>query len=196
MIFRKKTKIFYTRFPYFVGLAMIEIRVHGRGGQGVKKAAQILARAAHLSGFKTQDFAVYGAERQGAPVTSFVRMDKKNVDLRGYVFEPDYIIVLDDSIKRKKTLAGRKKETIGLINSGGKKKEKGIIKVDATDISLKETGKAIANVPMLGAFVKVSGKIPFKSLEKAIRIELEKYPEKIKEKNVNAARKGFEAAKK
>ena len=64
---------------------MISIRLHGRGGQGVKKAAQILARAAYLAGYATQDFALYGAERRGAPVTSFVRMDKEKINTRGYV---------------------------------------------------------------------------------------------------------------
>jgi pyruvate ferredoxin oxidoreductase gamma subunit len=67
---------------------MISVRIHGRGGQGVKKAAQILARAAYLAGYYTQDFALYGAERRGAPVTSFVRLDKDPIKTRGYVWNP------------------------------------------------------------------------------------------------------------
>ena len=60
---------------------MISMRIVGRGGQGVKKSAQILARAAYLAGYQTQDFAVYGAERRGAPVTSFCRIDKEKINL-------------------------------------------------------------------------------------------------------------------
>ncbi|MFH0714211.1 MAG: 2-oxoacid:acceptor oxidoreductase family protein [Candidatus Diapherotrites archaeon] len=173
---------------------MIEIRIHGRGGQGVKKSAQIIARAASLKGMQTQDFAMYGAERQGAPVTSFVRADRKPIETRGYVFEPDWIIVLDDSIEREKTLEGRKEGTKILVNSQDLKKEKGIIKADATSIALKETGRAIANVALLGAFVRESKLFGMKELEKALEIELAKKGD-IVQKNLKAAQRVAEELK-
>ncbi|HIH21374.1 MAG: 2-oxoacid:acceptor oxidoreductase family protein [Candidatus Diapherotrites archaeon] len=172
---------------------MLEFRIHGRGGQGVQKSAQILGRAAFLQGFDTQDFSIYGAERQGAPLTSFVRLEKGCVATRGYVFSPDFIVILDDSIPREKTLAGKKESTIVLVNSQEKENGKNFYSIDATGIALQETGKAIANVAMLGALAKkLPGVITLESLEKALRVELGKYKEEVLQKNVNAARKCFE----
>ena len=171
---------------------MHEIRIHGRGGQGVKKSAEIIARAAYLSGFRTQDFAVYGAERRGAPVTSFVRIDKKPIELRGYVFEPDFIIVLDDTIEKEKYLKGAKKETKILINSTKKFEDKRIKAIDATKVALKEICQPIANIALIGAFLKMFKEIPFKNLEKAVRVELGKKKKQVCEKNVCAAKICYE----
>jgi len=171
---------------------MLEFRIHGRGGQGVQKSAQILSRAAFLKGFETQDFSIYGAERQGAPLTSFVRVEKLCVPTRGYVFEPDIIIILDDSIPREKTLAGKKESTKVFINTEEKVSGENFYCIDATGIALQETGRAIANTAMLGAIAKKVPEITWENLEKAIRIELAKYKEEVLQKNVNAARKCFE----
>jgi len=167
---------------------MYGIRIHGRGGQGVKRAAKIIARAAYLAGYKTQDFAVYGAERQGAPLRSFVRIDRKEIGLVGYIEEPDFIIVLDESLDPKETLEGERKETIVLFNSEREKdRKKNHYSVDGTEIALEITGKAIANVAMLGAFTKLAPFIGMDEMKKAIRIELGKLPKGIVEKNLRAA---------
>ncbi|MDO8647261.1 MAG: 2-oxoacid:acceptor oxidoreductase family protein [Candidatus Diapherotrites archaeon] len=172
---------------------MIEMRIHGRGGQGVQKSAQILSRAAFLKGFETQDFSIYGAERQGAPLTSFVRLERLCVPTRGYVFEPDVIVILDDSIPREKTLAGKKESTKVFINTQDKVSGKEFYALDATGIALNETGKAIANTALLGALAKKLPEfITWENLEKAIKIELAKYAPEVIEKNVNAAKKCFE----
>lgn len=171
---------------------MIEFRFHGRGGQGVRKSAQITARAAFLQGFETQDFSIYGAERQGAPLTSFARIEKKCVPTRGYVFNPDVIVILDDSISREKTLAGKKASTKVFVNSQEKGGKKNFFYANATDIALQETGKSIANTAILGAVAKKIPEISFENLEKAVRIELAKYPAKVIEGNVKAAKKVFE----
>ncbi len=169
---------------------MIEIRLHGRGGQGVKKSAQILARAAYLAGYKTQDFALYGAERRGAPVISFVRIDKKAVNTRGYIFEPDYIIILDETISKNTTLKGRKSSTKIIVNTHNPVKHECV--VDATKISLEEVGTPLgANVALLGALVHVLKEIPFEKLEEAIRIELGKYNKRVIDKNIEAAKKCY-----
>ncbi len=173
---------------------MIEIRIHGRGGQGGKKAAQIIARAAYLSGYKTQDFAMYGAERKGAPVTSFVRIDKKGINTRGYIFEPDYIIILDETIDVNKCLKGRKPETQVIINT--KKKYKNITNVhtiDATNIAIEKTGKAISNIAILGAFIRVFKKISINQLINAIKIEFkDKLSKEIITKNIKAAKECYD----
>ncbi|MBN1645198.1 2-oxoacid:acceptor oxidoreductase family protein [Candidatus Woesearchaeota archaeon] len=168
---------------------MISIRIHGRGGQGVKKAAQILARAAYLAGYKTQDFALYGAERRGAPVTSFVRIDKNSINTRGYVWNPDYIIVLDDTLELSCHLEGRKKITKELVNTNKDLKlPVHYCHVDATGIAVKELGKNIPNIALLGAFVKIFEPITFEHLEKAVEIELgKKHPEAL-QKNLKAAK--------
>lgn len=175
---------------------MISIRIHGRGGQGVKKASQILARAAHLGGYHTQDFALYGAERRGAPVTSFVRIDKEEILTRGYVWEPDYIIVLDDTLELSCHLTGRKKTTKELINTN-KKMDIGVeyCFVDATGIAVKEIGRNIPNVAILGAFVKVSGTITMGNLAKAVEIELGTKHRESVQKNIRAAKQCYEKVK-
>jgi len=175
---------------------MISIRIHGRGGQGVKKASQILGRAAHLAGYHTQDFALYGAERRGAPVTSFVRIDKEEILTRGYVWEPDYIIVLDDTLELSCHLTGRKKTTKELINTS-KKLDLGVeyCAVDATAIAIQEMGKNIPNIAVLGAFVKIFDMITMDHLAKAVEIELGIKHMDVVQKNIRAAKKCYEQVK-
>lgn len=174
---------------------MIEIRIHGRGGQGVKKTAQILGRAGYFEGYKTQDFAMYGAERRGAPVISFVRLDRNPIKTRGYIFEPDYIIILDDTLDWKYTLKGRKKGTKIIVNTKKGIKMSNLYKIDATHIALKYFKRPITNVAMLGAFAKVSNLVSIKSILKAVRIELKKYGEDIIKKNITLAKEAFNKVK-
>ncbi|MBU0662493.1 MAG: 2-oxoacid:acceptor oxidoreductase family protein [Candidatus Diapherotrites archaeon] len=176
---------------------MYRIRLHGRGGQGVKKASNILARAAYLAGFHTQDFAIYGAERQGAPLTSFVRMDKKPIQITGYMPEPDAVIVLDTTIGAKEWNSGISKETIVLLNSYRAKTCKvtcgKCCAVDATNVAMDIIGRGIANVAMLGAFIKLFEPIKWGDFEKAVKIELgNKFPREVVAKNLKAAKKCYE----
>lgn len=172
---------------------MIEIRIHGRGGQGGKKAAQIIARAAYLSGYKTQDFAMYGAERKGAPVTSFVRFDKDEIRTRGYVFEPDYILILDETIDVNKCLSGRKDSTQIIINSKNKYKNiKNAYVIDATGIALKNVGCTISNIAIVGAWIKLFKKISFDKFEAAVKKEFEgKLKKDILNNNIKAAKECY-----
>ena len=152
---------------------MYEVRIHGRGGQGVKTTAHVLGRAGFLSGYQTQDFAVYGAERRGAPVASFCRMDKKQVLSRGYIFNPDAIIVMDPTIDRMTTLSGIKDKGIVIVNSEHEIEGfKGARFIDATKIAMNCIGRPIPSMAILGAFIKLSGNIPMTSLKKAIKTEL------------------------
>ena len=160
-----------------------EIRIHGRGGQGVRMTAHILGRAAFLSGYETQDFAIYGAERRGAPVASFCRMDRTRVLTRGYIFNPDAVIVLDPTIDREAMLKGAKEKGLVLVNSGRPlSKFRGAVFVDATRIALDTLGRPIPNVAILGGFLKLTKLFPLERLKEAVRIELEEadHPEAVK----------------
>lgn len=168
---------------------MFKVRCHGRGGMGVKMTAHTLGRAAFYSGYQTQDFALYGAERRGAPLTSFIRYDKKPIKERGYIFDPDAVIILDEHLNFSVMLEGLKPKGFVIINSKEKPeyfKKKYKIKhkihcIDATEIALETLGKPIANMAILGAFVKIS-KLPLKNLEKAIEDQLKEvgHPEAVK----------------
>jgi pyruvate ferredoxin oxidoreductase gamma subunit len=95
----------------------MQLRIHGRGGQGGKLLAKMIARMFFLCGYETQDFAMYGAERRGAPVVSFVRWDKNPIRERGYIFEPDTVIILDDSLNFSVMLNGLKEKGVIIVNS-------------------------------------------------------------------------------
>lgn len=180
---------------------MQEIRLHGRGGHGIRFAARIIARALFLSGYQTQDFAIYGAERRGSPVTSFVRFDSKPILERGYIFEPDVAVLLDDTLNFSSVSGGLK--GIMLINSYRKPEyfskkygfNKKIYCIDAAQIALQIIGKPIANAAILGALAKIMN-IGMKKLEEAMRMEFEEEGlEEIAQKNIEAATRCYEAIK-
>ena len=163
--------------------SIYEIRIHGRGGQGVRMTAHILGRAAFLSGYETQDFAIYGAERRGAPVASFCRLDKTRILTRGYIFNPDAVIVLDPTIDREAILGGVKEKGLVLVNSDRpSSKFRGAVFVDATKIALDTLGRPIPNVAILGGFLKLTRLFPMENLRKAVKTELEEadHPEAVK----------------
>jgi pyruvate ferredoxin oxidoreductase gamma subunit len=176
---------------------MLEVRFHGRGGAGVKTAAQILGKAAFLSGYKTQDFSLYGAERRGAPVVSFVRIDKEKILERGYITKPNVVVILDDSLDFDRMLKGTDDLTLILVNTNrshklGFDKKENYICTDATTIALDIIGKPIPNTVMLGLLVKkLEGKITLKNLEKSIEEKLKKYSDKVIESNKRAAKVGY-----
>ncbi len=178
---------------------MQEVRLHGRGGQGVRFAAKILARTLFLSGYQTQDFAIYGAERRGAPVTSFVRFDKRPILERGYIFEPDIVAVLDDTLNFSSVTKGLKDGFV-LVNSHREpgyfsKKydfQKKIYAIDATQAALHIIGKPIANAAIVGALAKLMG-LDIRKLAESMRIEFEEEGLKeIAQKNIETATKCYD----
>ena len=178
---------------------MIEVRFHGRGGMGVKMSAHLLGLTAFFSGKQTQDFALYGAERRGAPVTSFTRYDKKTIRERGYIQYPDAVIILDETLNFNIMTRGLKKDRFIIINSTKDPqhfKRKFKIKhpvycIDATNIALKHLKKPITNTAVLGALVKFLG-LPLKNLEKAIDSALRErgHPEMINQ-NIKTVRETY-----
>jgi len=154
---------------------MLEIRIHGRGGQGGVTTGQLMAIAAFHDGKYSQSFPMFGVERAGAPVQAFCRIDKRPVRKRSEVYNPDIVVVLDSSLLQTVDVTkGLKKKGALIINSNKTVKELGlkgnfdIHVVDATSIALQIFKRPIVNTPMLGAFSKITGLASVKSLKKAV----------------------------
>ena len=146
---------------------LIEIRWHGRGGQGAKTASLLLADAAFNTGKYIQGFPEYGTERMGAPITAYNRISDKPITIHSNIYEPDYVVVVDDTLLESVPVtAGLKKEGAIVINttkSSEYLKEKlngysgSIYTIDARKVSEETLGRYFPNTPMLAAIVKVTG---------------------------------------
>lgn len=146
---------------------LIEIRWHGRGGQGAKTASLLLADAAFNTGKYIQGFPEYGPERMGAPIVAYNRISNNPITIHSNIYEPNYVVVVDDSLLDcVNVTAGLKEDGAIVINSTKDNeylKEKlkdyngSVYKIDARKISIEALGKYFPNTPMLAAIVKVSG---------------------------------------
>lgn len=178
---------------------MQQIRVHGRGGQGVVTAAELIAIAAFHDGKISQAFPSFGVERTGAPIESFARIDNKEIKIREQVNEPDVIIVQDPTLLDVIDIArGAKKNTLAIINTSKKKSEikinlsqKNIYVIDATKIAMETIGKNIVNTTILGAFAKATGLISLRALTEAIKEKFKGKEESIINKNIEAIEKTY-----
>lgn len=146
---------------------VVEIRWHGRGGQGAKTASLLLADAAFNTGKYIQGFPEYGPERMGAPITAYNRISDDKLTIHCNIYEPDYVVVVDDTLLTAVDVTSGLKETGAIIINTTKtpdeirpllKGYKGkVCTVDARTISIETLGRYFPNTPMLGAVVKVSG---------------------------------------
>jgi 2-oxoacid:acceptor oxidoreductase gamma subunit (pyruvate/2-ketoisovalerate family) len=181
---------------------MIEVRFHGRGGQGAQVASKVLAVAFFHEGFFVQSFPAFGVERRGAPVMAFLRVDRQPIQLRVNIYEPDHIVVLDPTlIGAIDVTSGLKENGWVLINSGHSfeafqhLKNFRIATVDATAIAIRNglgsRTSPIVNTAILGAFSKVTELLGIDSIALAIREEI---PGK-KGENVQAAREAYQEVK-
>lgn len=146
---------------------LIEIRWHGRGGQGAKTASLLLADAAFNTGKYIQGFPEYGPERMGAPITAYNRISDRPITIHSNIYEPDYVVVVDDTLLESVPVtAGLKKEGAIVINTTKspeylKEKLNGysgsIYTIDARKVSEETLGRYFPNTPMLAAIVKVTG---------------------------------------
>ena len=146
---------------------LIEIRWHGRGGQGAKTASLLLADAAFNTGKYIQGFPEYGPERMGAPITAYNRISNKPITIHSNIYEPDYVVVVDDTLLTSVPVtAGLKKEGAIVINTTKspeqlkellKGYEGSIYTIDARKVSEETLGRYFPNTPMLAAIVKVTG---------------------------------------
>jgi pyruvate ferredoxin oxidoreductase gamma subunit len=183
---------------------VFQIRIHGRGGQGVVSGAELLSVAAFLEGRHAQAFPSFGSERMGAPVMAFCRIDDKPIRLREPVLAPDALIVQDATLLHQVDLFnGVPRRGLILINSTRGFDELGLggfargvqqyrtFSIGATDLALKHVGRPVPNVPLLGAFAAITKMIGLPSLVAAIH---QKFAPALAEKNVAAATEAFEAA--
>lgn len=180
----------------------LEIRWHGRGGQGVVTANEILAGAALQEGKYMKAFPEFGPERMGAPIRAFARVSDEPIRVHSQVYFPDYVIVLDHTlIGNVNVLEGMKKEGALVANySEGKESlrralgtDLDVHAVNATKIALETIGRPLANTAMLGALVKVSGILDLESVKTELRSKLGgKLPEKVVEKNVLSVQRAYE----
>ena len=146
---------------------LIEIRWHGRGGQGAKTASLLLADAAFNTGKFIQGFPEYGPERMGAPITAYNRISTKPITIHSNIYEPDYVVVVDDSLLESVNVTAGLKENGSIVINTSKDADsiksklngfKGnVYTIDARKISVEALGKYFPNTPMLAAIVKVSG---------------------------------------
>jgi 2-oxoisovalerate ferredoxin oxidoreductase gamma subunit len=186
------------------GNVMIEIRLHGRGGQGAVVGATILAKAVMKEGKYAQAFPLFGAERRGAPVQAFLRVDTKYIYMKDIVERPDHVIVLDAGLIKTKVAQVDKGLKAGgwiLINSSEDPQgfefphDFSVATVDASSIALKHglgTAQApIVNTAILGAFAKLAGLVGLDSLLQAV----EKGVPVKKEANVAAAKEAYSSVK-
>ena len=184
---------------------MFQVRIHGRGGQGVVTAAEMLSVAAFLEGRNAQAFPSFGSERTGAPVVAFCRIDDKEIRLREPVMEPDALIIQDPTLLHQvDVFAGLKKDGYILINTNHSYEQLGLTElvqgwrqerlstVSATELSLKHVGRPMPNVPLLGGFAAVSGMVQLESVIEAIR---QRFPAKVAEGNIAAATEAFSMVK-
>lgn len=156
-------------------------------------AANVLAMAAFYDGKQSQSFPFFGVERTGAPLEAYCRISDEPIKLHQNVYEPDYVVVLDDKLMDSvDVFKGLKKG--GKVIVASAKPVKGAFTVDARAIAEKELGKPIVNIPVLGAFVKATGIATMASLEKAVRQEFERKPD-VAEKNVAALKRCYAAVK-
>ena len=147
--------------------SMIEIRWHGRGGQGAKTASLLLADAAFNTGKYIQGFPEYGPERMGAPITAYNRISDTPIRIHSNIYEPDYVVVVDDTLLESVDVTAGLKETGAIVINTTKDGEylakalkgyKGkVYTIDARKVSMETLGKYFPNTPMLAAIVKVSG---------------------------------------
>jgi len=179
---------------------MIEIRWHGRGGQGAVTSVELLALAAIEEGKFAQGFPAFGPERRGAPVLAFNRVNDRQIKVRAGIYNPDVVVVLDSSlVKLVNVTEGLKPDGILIVNTTHSTQEireqlkypGKIFTVDATHIAREELGTPITNTTMLGALVKATKVIRLESL----KAPLEHRFGKIAQKNIKACKRAYEELK-
>ena len=181
---------------------MVEVRIHGRGGQGVVTASDLLAMAAFTDGHHAQAFPSFGSERTGAPVVAFCRIAETEIRTREPVLEPDVVVVQDPTLLSvMDVFAGLKSEGYALLNSTKSFEELGLselvnrlpkghaITLPAFDLAREHVGRPVPNAVMLGGIAALTGLIRLQSVTDAIR---HRFPGKVGDANVSAATAAYD----
>lgn len=180
---------------------MFQIRVHGRGGQGVVTATEMLSVAAFEEGRHAQAFPSFGSERTGAPVVAFCRISDREIRLREPIMQPDALIIQDPTLLHQiDVFAGLKEdgyvllnthhtfEALGLSDILKERKAERFCALPATELGLKHVGRPIPNVPLIAGFAALSGMFKLESVIMAIN---EKFSGKVAEGNIAAAAEAY-----
>ena len=183
---------------------MFQIRIHGRGGQGVVSGAEILSVAAFIEGRHAQAFPSFGSERMGAPVMAFCRIDERPIRLREPVLRPDALVVQDCTLLHQVDLfSGLRAGGLVILNTTRTLAQLGVEELTrgpqayrmatlpATELALEHVGRPVPNAALLGGFAALTGRVRLESVKAAIR---EKFPRAIAEANVAAASAAFAIA--
>jgi len=183
-------------------MTTIEIRWHGRGGQGVVTANEILAAAALSEGKYIKAFPEFGPERMGAPIRAFARISDKVINVHSQVYYPDYVVVLDNTLIHNPSIKEGLKKSGKIIANfpDGKQKLKALVgngydvhAVNATKISTEEIGRPMANTAMVGALVRVSKIVDIKSVTSELATKFAgKFPPSVIAKNIRSVERAFE----
>lgn len=181
---------------------MFQVRIHGRGGQGVVTGAEMLSVAAFLGGRHAQAFPSFGSERTGAPVVAFCRIDDRPIRLREPVMAPDALIVQDPTLLHQvDVFAGLGREAYLLINTSKSFEALGLgdfvkgfrperlLTVPATDLALRHVGRPLPNAALLGAFAALGGLVTLDGVSAAIR---GRFTRTLAEANLAAAREAYD----
>jgi len=167
---------------------MIEVRIHGRGGQGNVVAAYLLATAAFNEGWHAQAFPAFGAERRGAPVVAFVRLNDKPIRRRCQVAAPDFLIIQDEALLQVPGITeGLKPGGSILLNSTHNSEsfadsiKSNLITLPATQLATEHLGRPVPNTALLSAFIKLTGLLPQTSLSHALE---ERFKGDVLSKNI------------
>jgi pyruvate ferredoxin oxidoreductase gamma subunit len=182
----------------------IEIRWHGRGGQGAKTAALLLADVAFNTGMYVQGFPEYGPERMGAPITAYNRIGQSPIRVHSNIYDPDYVVVVDETLLHAVDVTKGLKKDGGIIINTEKTKEEiipllkgyegAVYTIDARKVSMATLGKYFPNSPMLASIVKVAEimdqDVFLEQMEASYRHKFAKKPEVI-EGNMNALKMAF-----
>jgi len=184
---------------------MLQIRIHGRGGQGVVTAAEMLSIAAFEQGRHAQAFPSFGSERTGAPVVAFCRIDDREIRLREPILAPDVLIVQDPTLLHQVDVfqglqpdgyvlinSKRSFDELGLADIAERFRAERLITVPATEIALKHLFRPLPNAVLLGGFAALSGLITLDAVSHAIRA---KFAGKVADANVAAAGEAFEVVR-
>ena len=182
---------------------MIEVRLHGRGGQGVVTAGRFIAEAAIAEGKYAQSFPEFGAERAGAPIAAYARVSDEPIELHCFIYHPNAVVVVD------RWMATDMNTTLGLANEGSficnfdqppeelrtmhdLSPRVTVCAVDATSVALKSMGKDYPNTPMLGALVKMTKIVSIESMKKVLAA---RFKGALQASNAEALRLGYEGVR-
>ncbi len=184
---------------------MLQIRIHGRGGQGVVTAAEMLSIAAFEQGRHAQAFPSFGSERTGAPVVAFCRIDDREIRLREPILAPDVLIVQDPTLLHQVDFfqglqpdgyvlinSKRSFDDLGLGEIAQRFRRERLLTVPATEIALKHLGRPLPNAVLLGGFAALAGLVTLDAVAHAIR---DKFSGKVAENNVAAASEAYQVVR-